>query len=83
MNVQHHHPGSPAPDSHATGRRSDPHLVAAASSPSPRPPPAAIPHPHNQTSCPRNKYRSRDEQVPFSRPTSTVLAANKYRSREE
>ena len=30
-----------------------------------------------------NKYRSREEQVPFSRGTSTVLATNKYRSREE
>ena len=30
-----------------------------------------------------NKYRSHDEQVPFSRRTSTVLARNKYRSREE
>ena len=29
-----------------------------------------------------NKYRSRDEQVPFSRRTSTVLTSNKYRSRE-
>ena len=23
MNVQHHHPGSPTPDGHATSRRSD------------------------------------------------------------
>ena len=30
-----------------------------------------------------NKYRSRGEQVPFSRRTSTVLTSNKYRSREE
>jgi len=73
MNVQHHRPGSPAPDSHATGRRSD--LTRW------RPPPVPAPAPHNQASCPRNKYRSHDQQVPFSRPTSTVLASNKYRSR--
>ena len=31
----------------------------------------------------RHRARSRDEQVPFSRATSTVLATNKYRSREQ
>ena len=30
-----------------------------------------------------NKYRSHAKQVPFSRQTSTVLATNKYRSREQ
>ena len=30
-----------------------------------------------------NKYRSHEQQVPFSRPISTVLAKNKYRSRGE
>ena len=30
-----------------------------------------------------NKYRSHEQQVPFSRRTSTVLATNKYRSRGE
>ena len=34
-----------------------------------RPPPSTSSHPtpHNQTSCPRYKYRSHDQQVPFSR----------------
>ena len=38
-------------------------------------------HPVNPPVLTTNKYRSRDEQVPFSRRTSTVLTSNKYRSR--
>ena len=30
-----------------------------------------------------NKYRSHDEQVPFSRAISTVLTGNKYRSHDK
>ena len=53
-----------------------------ASNPDPQTPRA---HPPQQISTvlARNKYRSHEEQVPFSRQTSTVLTSNKYRSRGE
>ena len=81
MNVQHHHPGSPAPDSHVTGRCSDltwwrpPPVPAPALHQQPPHPPITRPPAHaTSTVLTTNKYRSHDQQVPFSRRISTVLA---------
>ena len=42
-----------------------------------------VPRPCPSSVLATNKYRSHDEQVPFSRRISTVLATNKYRSHDE